>query len=56
MTAPQAHLSWNDWYRLAREAHGYRHGEAVDYANRRFVEEQNRELLPPRTLREPKTA
>lgn len=36
--------SWNDWYRFACRL-GYRHGEAVEYANLRFVEEQNRASL-----------
>jgi hypothetical protein len=36
---------WDEWYRLAREALACRHEEAVEYANLRFVEEQNRASL-----------
>jgi hypothetical protein len=36
---------WNRWYRLARVALGYEHAEAAEYANLRFVEEQNRDTL-----------
>jgi hypothetical protein len=43
--------TWSDWYRLARGTLGYRHEEAVEYANHRFVEEQNRKRIPRRTLR-----
>jgi len=41
---------WEDWYRLARFTLACRHEEAVQYANLRFVEEQNRaslQLLKP---------
>ena len=34
--------SWGRWYELARLALGYGHREAVDYANHRFVEDENR--------------
>jgi hypothetical protein len=34
--------TWDDWYRFARRTFGYAHEEAVEYANLRFVEEQNR--------------
>ncbi len=34
--------TWIDWYRFARRDLEYTHGEAVLYANVRFVEEQNR--------------
>ena len=37
--------SWIDWYGFARETLGYTHGEAVVYANLRYVEEQNRQRL-----------
>jgi hypothetical protein len=37
--------AWNDWYRFARDELGYEHGERVEYANLRYVEEQNRETL-----------
>ena len=37
--------TWEQWYRLARYALACRHEEAVEYANLRFVEEQNRAAL-----------
>jgi hypothetical protein len=40
--------SWNDWYRFARDTLGYRHEEAVGYANLRYVEETNRAILRSR--------
>jgi hypothetical protein len=40
--------TWNDWYRFARRTLGYSHPEAVEYANLRFVEEQNRLALDAR--------
>jgi hypothetical protein len=36
---------WEEWYRLARYALACSHHEAVQYANLRFVEEQNRATL-----------
>src|SRR5262249_61910674 len=36
---------WEEWYRLARYALACSHNEAVQYANLRFVEEQNRDTL-----------
>jgi hypothetical protein len=33
--------AWEEWYRFALETLDYEHGEAVDYANARYVEEQN---------------
>ena len=42
ITRPHA---WNDWYRFARDELGYGYGERVEYANHRYVEEQNRESL-----------
>jgi hypothetical protein len=36
---------WTDWYRFAREELGYAHHESAEYANVRFVEEQNRDVL-----------
>ena len=36
---------WEEWYRLARFALACSHDEAVQYANLRFVEEQNRDTL-----------
>ena len=37
--------AWEAWYRLAREALACRHQEAIEYANLRFVEEQNHAML-----------
>jgi hypothetical protein len=37
--------AWEAWYRLARHSLACRHEEAVEYANLRFVEEQNRVVL-----------
>lgn len=39
---------WSEWYRFAREALGGTHDESVEYANLRFVEEQNRAALRAR--------
>jgi hypothetical protein len=36
---------WTDWYLFARDELGYAHGESAEYANLRYVEEQNREAL-----------
>jgi hypothetical protein len=41
---PRPH-AWTDWYRFARDQLGLGHDERVEYANHRFVEEQNRESL-----------
>jgi hypothetical protein len=47
--APAANASdvkkWEEWYRLARFTVACSHDEAVQYANLRFVEEQNRAAL-----------
>ena len=37
--------AWTEWYRFARDELGLDHGERVEYANLRYVEDQNRELL-----------
>src|SRR5581483_8990624 len=37
--------AWEHWYRLARETLACGHEEAVEYANLRVVEEQNRASL-----------
>ena len=37
--------AWTDWYRFARDELELAHDERVEYANLRYVEEQNRELL-----------
>ena len=34
--------TWGRWYELARTSLGYGHPEAVEYANRRYVEDANR--------------
>jgi hypothetical protein len=39
---------WSDWYRFARDELGGSHDECVEYANLRFVEEQNRAMLRAR--------
>jgi hypothetical protein len=36
---------WNDWYDFARSELGFAHDESAEYANLRFVEEQNRDAL-----------
>ena len=36
---------WTDWYRFAREELGYAHDESTEYANLRYVEDQNRDVL-----------
>jgi hypothetical protein len=41
---PRPH-AWTDWYRFARDELGLAHDERVEYANLRFVEEQNRDAL-----------
>ena len=41
--------AWTDWYRFARDQLGLSHEERVEYANLRYVEEQNRELLRRRS-------
>jgi len=43
--APQRPRAWTDWYRFAGDELGYEHDERVQYANLRYVEEQNRESL-----------
>ena len=42
---PDRPSGWSDWYRFARDELGYAHDESAEYANLRFVEEQNRETL-----------
>ena len=41
---PRPH-GWTDWYLFARNELGFAHGESAEYANLRYVEEQNREAL-----------
>ena len=36
---------WSQWYRFARDELGLLHDECVEYANVRYVEEQNRAAL-----------
>jgi hypothetical protein len=45
--------AWTDWYRFARDELGLGHDERVEYANLRFVEEQNRESLRRRSIEKP---
>jgi hypothetical protein len=45
MTEADKPKAWSDWFRFARRELGYQHDEAVEYANLRFVEEQNRASL-----------
>jgi len=52
-TTPRA---WNDWYRFARDKLGLLHEECIEYANLRFVEEQNRASLRARGLDAPRAA
>jgi hypothetical protein len=40
--------TWEAWYRFARNTVAFQHDEAVEYANLRFVEEQNRASLRSR--------
>ena len=42
---PQRPHGWNEWYLFARDELGFRHDESAEYANLRFVEEQNRDTL-----------
>jgi hypothetical protein len=42
---PAAPIAWTAWYRFAKDELGYGYEERVEYANLRFVEEQNRETL-----------
>ena len=44
-TDPQRPHGWTDWYRFARDELGFAHDESAEYANLRFVEEQNRDAL-----------
>jgi hypothetical protein len=42
---PRRPHEWTEWYRFARDERGFAHDESAEYANRRFVEEQNRDAL-----------
>ena len=42
---PERLHGWDDWYRFARTELGFAHDEGAEYANLRFVEEQNRDAL-----------
>ena len=42
---PDRPQGWNGWYRFARDELGFAHDESAEYANLRFVEEQNRDAL-----------
>src|SRR5262245_27047783 len=39
--------AWQRWYRLARDQLELENGEAVEYANARYVEEENRARRGP---------
>jgi hypothetical protein len=45
---PERPTAWNDWYLFAKVELGYAHDERVEYANHRYVEEQNRAVLRKR--------
>jgi hypothetical protein len=40
---PRRPHGWTEWYRFARDDLGYAHDESTEYANLRYVEEQNRD-------------
>jgi hypothetical protein len=40
---PRRPHGWTEWYRFARDELGYAHDESTEYANLRYVEEQNRD-------------
>ncbi len=42
---PMRPHGWTGWYRFARDELGLAHDESAEYANCRFVEEQNRDVL-----------
>ena len=42
---PERPHGWDGWYRFARTELGFAHDEGAEYANLRFVEEQNRDAL-----------
>jgi len=42
---PERPWGWDGWYRFARDELGYAHDESAEYANRRYVEERNRDAL-----------
>jgi len=42
---PDRPHGWSGWYRFARDELGFAHDESAEYANLRFVEEQNRDAL-----------
>ena len=44
-TPPDRPTAWNDWYLFAKDELDYAHDERVEYANHRFVEEQNRATM-----------
>lgn len=48
MPEPRQPKTWSQWYHFAREELGFLHDECVEYANLRFVEEQNRASLRSR--------
>jgi len=42
---PARPSSWSEWYRFATDELGFLPEECIEYANLRFVEEQNRASL-----------
>jgi len=48
--------SWDDWYGFAQKELGLLHDECVEYANLRYVEEQNRAVLRARGAELPKAS
>ena len=45
MIPPDRLTGWVEWYRFARGCSSTQHEEAVEYANLRSIETENRELL-----------
>jgi hypothetical protein len=56
MPEPTEPKTWSEWYRFARDEFGYGHDECVEYANVRFVEEQNRAVMRERDASPPRSA
>jgi hypothetical protein len=56
MSEPTEPKTWSEWYRFARDEFGYGHDECVEYANVRFVEEQNRAVMRERDASPPRSA
>ena len=43
--------TWSDWFRFARDQLGLRDQECVEYANLRFLEDENRSATKAADLR-----